>query len=126
MDTDYNNMTIIELRARGLRGFTGLRKAGLISFLWNNAMPARQVRPSNMHYDALRMLELTALTREYGLQGYSKLRQAGLIALLWENEPMPTPLVSINPRPRSAARPLRPTRFPPPPPKDLFAPYQLE
>ena len=90
MDTDYNNMTIVELRAlaraRKLRGYTGLRKAGLIAFLRGNATPERPVRPSNVHYDALRMGKLMALMREHGLRGYSRLRKAGLIAFLWENE----------------------------------------
>ena len=42
MDADYNNMTIIELRvlprARGSRGYTGLKNAGLITFLQDNAI----------------------------------------------------------------------------------------
>ena len=68
-------------RARGLRGYTGLRKDELITFLWDNAMPERPVRPSNVLYDALKMVELTALAREHGLQGYSRLRKAGLILI---------------------------------------------
>ena len=78
MDTDYHNMTIVELRAlaraRGLRGYNGLRKAGLMAFPRNKATPEQPVRPSNVHYDALRMLELTALARERGFQGYSRLK----------------------------------------------------
>ena len=70
MDTDYDNMTIVELRAlaraRVLRGYTGLRKDELIAFLWDNAMPERPVRPTNVLYDALKMVELTALARERG------------------------------------------------------------
>ena len=110
MDTDYDNMMIIELRALarayGLRGYTRLRRAGLITFLWDNATPARLVsvnpRPSNMCYDALRMVELTGLVREHGLWGYSMLRRAGLITLLWENEPMPELSVGVNFRARTS------------------------
>ena len=65
MDADYDNMTIIELRvlarARGSRGYTWLKKAGLVTFLQDNAMPAQ---PRNMHYDTLRMVELRNLARE--------------------------------------------------------------
>ena len=93
MDTNYDKMTIVELRtlarARGLRGYTGLRKTGLTAFLRYNAMPERPVRPSNVHYDTLRMVELTALVRQHSLWGYSRLRKAELIALLWENESIP-------------------------------------
>ena len=49
MDTDYNNMMIVELKAlataHGLRGYTELRKAGLITFLQDNATPERPVNP---------------------------------------------------------------------------------
>ena len=103
MDMDYENMPIVELRAlaraQGLRGYPRLRKARLTAFLRDNAIPARPVRPSNVHYYLLRMI---ALARERGLQGYSRLRKAGFIALLWENEPIPTP--SVSTRPRSIAR----------------------
>ena len=39
METDYNNMAVVELTAlvkRGLRGYSRLRKAQLIAFLWDN------------------------------------------------------------------------------------------
>ena len=132
MDTDYDNMTIVELRAlaraRGLRdfGYAGLRRAGLIAFLQDNATLEPPVRPSNVHNNVLRMVELTALARECGLLGYSKLRKAGLITLLRENGPILEPSVSTNPRSSSAARPPRLTRPLPPPPEDSFAPYELE
>ena len=129
MDTDYDNMTIVELRAlaraQGLRDCTVLRKIGLIAFLRDNAMPERPVRPSNVHYEELRIVELMALAREHGLW-YSRLRKAGLIALLQENEPMLEPSVGTNSEPRSAARPLRPTRPPSPPSEDSFVSYELE
>ena len=68
MDTYYDNMTIVELRAlaraQRLRGYAGLRRARLIAFLQDNATPERPLRPSNVHYDALRMVELTARERE--------------------------------------------------------------
>ena len=124
MDMDYNNVTIVELRAharaRGARGCTGFRKAGFNAFFPDNAMPGRPVRPGNVHYDSLRMVELTTLARERGLRGYSRIRKVGLIALLRENEPVPAP--SVNPRPK----PPRPTRPPPPPLEDCFASYELE
>ena len=88
MDTDYNNMTIVEqrvlARARGLRGYTGLRKAGLVSFLQENAIPERPVRPSNVHYDALRMVELMALAREHG---FVELFQAEIVSERRANNP---------------------------------------
>ena len=38
------------------------------------------------NYEALRMPELKALTREHGLRGYSWLRKADLICFLQNNE----------------------------------------
>ena len=40
IDTDYDNMTVVELRAlmrdHGLRGYSGLRNTELIALLWDN------------------------------------------------------------------------------------------
>ena len=63
------------------------------------------------NYDALRLVEMRALAKERGLQGYYRLERAELIALLrvapWD-KPTPTPLVSVNPRPKRIARPPKP------------------
>ena len=43
MNADYDDMTVVELRALvrecGLQGYSRLRKAGLIAFLWDNIQP---------------------------------------------------------------------------------------
>ena len=91
-------------------------------------MPERPIRPSNVHYYTLRMVELMALVRECGLQGYSRLGKAQLISLLWKNESMP------EPEPISIAQPPKPIRPPPTPPESSVAmpsvhsliPYELE
>ena len=58
-------MTIEELRvlarARGQRGYTELRKAGLTIFLRDNATHERPVRPCNVHNHSLTMVELKAI-----------------------------------------------------------------
>ena len=46
---DYNNMKVIDLKALakecGLRGYSRLKKAGLIAFLQNNLRPTPALRP---------------------------------------------------------------------------------
>ena len=110
---DHNNVHCDALRMVKLRaltrkcrlgGYSRLRKDGLITFLQDNAMPAspQSVRPSNVHYDALRMVELRALKRG---QGYSRLRKTELITSLQDNA-IPAP--SVRPRPLKPMRPLTP------------------
>ena len=85
MDRDYNNMTIVELRALARasrpKSYTRLRKSGLIAFLQDKAIPARPVRPSNMHYDSFRMVELTDLLREREFEGLFQAEKG------WVNHP---------------------------------------
>ena len=120
-----NALRMVERRAlvreHGLRGYSRLRKTGLIAFLWDNirSMPAQSIRSSNVHYDALRMVKLRALMRECRLRGYSKLRKAGLITLLWDII-RPAPAQSVRSR---LPKPMRP---PSPPPEDSFNPYELK
>ena len=49
MKMDYNNMKVVELKAltkeRGLRGYSRLKKAELITFLQNNLQPTRTRPP---------------------------------------------------------------------------------
>ena len=88
------------------------------------------------NYDTLRFVELRALAKELGLQGYYRLKKAELIALLKDtpmdkaqgDKPtsMPAPSVSVNPRPRSVARPSKPMRPSPPPPESSLTPYGLD
>ena len=72
-----------------------------------------------VNYNALKIVDLRALTREHGLRGYSKLRNDGLIAFLQDNV-QPTSAQSVRPRPP------KPTRPPPPLPGGSFDPYEWE
>ena len=72
--------------------------------------------------------------KECGLQRYYRMKNAELIAVLRSTpnaasrdyKPMPALLVGINPKPRSVARPPKPTRLPPLPSERFFNPYELE
>ena len=82
------------------------------------------------NYNDLRLVELRALLKKRGLPGYHRLEKAELIALLRntseERRDEPTPSVSVNPRPRSVARPPKATRPPLPPLESSLIPYELE
>ena len=57
---DYDNMRVVDLRAlvkeQGLRGYSRLNKAELITFIWNNLQPRPPPRPTPTPKPALRLI----------------------------------------------------------------------
>ena len=66
MEVNYNALSMVDLRALAreceLRGFYGLRRAGLINLLQNN---------QDTNYESMRLVKLCSLMKEHNLQGQS-------------------------------------------------------
>ena len=117
MEENYDNMSIARLRAlarqHGLRGYSRLRKAELITFLRENI---HAQEPVENHQPVGR-------TRD------RPLRHSRSLELPRETTPNPIhrsrSLELVPPLVRPRRRPPRPIR-PPPPPLNHFQPHQLE
>ena len=117
------------MREHGLRGYSGLIKAELVAFLWDNLRPMPSPRPNLKPIPAPRPPSKPMLAP----------RPSQLVKLQPKRTrpskpmrlPPPPPPPPPPPSPQSVKlqpkcnRPPIPTRPPPPPPEDLFNPYRL-
>ena len=92
-----NKLRVVDLKKlaknRGLKGYSGLKKANLIRFIQNRieVAPAKAPAPS-VNLSKMRVVNLRKVAKNRGLKGYSGLKKANLIRFIQkQNQKSPSP-----------------------------------